>query len=69
MIMISSLVDTEWFYRILEIRKNPDCATKEDILKMADDLFLSIYGWQLENKIAGFAIDKAADYYINKRND
>lgn len=67
--MISSLVDTEWFYRILEIRKNPDSATKEDILKMADDLVLVIYGWQSENKIAGFAIDKASNYYINKRDD
>lgn len=32
--------DTDWFFRILEIRKNPEMTSHEEILKMADDLVL-----------------------------
>lgn len=32
--------DHDWFFRILEIRKQPDSVLQEEVLKMADDLVL-----------------------------
>jgi len=31
----------EWMWRIMEIRKNPKCATEEEIIKLTDDI---LYG-------------------------
>jgi hypothetical protein len=39
MIAINSS-DQDWFFRILEIRKQPESVLKEEVLKMADDLVL-----------------------------
>lgn len=35
--------DIEWYYRILEIRKEPSLATPEDILKLTDDVLMQLY--------------------------
>lgn len=35
--------DITWMWRIMEIRKNPELATHEDIINMTDDILLGIY--------------------------
>ena len=33
----------DWFFRVMEIRKNPDIATKEEIVKMTEDIIYMMY--------------------------
>jgi hypothetical protein len=43
--------DIEWYYRILEIRKEPSLATPEDILKLTDDVLMQLYFGGEKNSI------------------
>jgi len=42
----------DWQMRVMEIRKNPSLATEEDIRKLADDFFYSIYSRTFANNFA-----------------
>lgn len=35
--------DSDWQFRVMEIRKNPSCATPEEIVKLTDDYFMRLY--------------------------
>lgn len=37
-------ISHEWMMRIMELRKFPELATKEDVSKLTDDIILLIYG-------------------------
>ena len=39
-------VSCEWMMRIMELRKFPELATKEDVQKLTDDIILLIYGFK-----------------------
>jgi len=67
--MISEEKNHDWFYRVLEIRKYPESASQEEILKLADDFVWSSMGCSAERRIAEFAQDKASEYTLNKSND
>ena len=36
-------ITPEWMLRILEMRKNPELANKDDVQKLADDFILLLY--------------------------
>ena len=42
--------EKNWVFRVMEIRKNPSCATTEEILKLADDFFYNLYLAKNTNK-------------------
>lgn len=68
--MADNTSNSDWFYRLLEIRKFPETVTQEEVLRMADDLvFSALGGTCVEQKIADFALNKAAEFTLNNSND
>ncbi len=47
--------DISWYYRILEIRKQPALATHEDILKLTDDVLLNLYMGSNSNPVSSLS--------------
>lgn len=47
--------DPTWMYRIMEIRKDPACATPEEIQRLATDLIYSMYCTMPKNPFADLA--------------
>lgn len=68
--MIDTSSASDWFYRLLEIRKFPETVTQAEVLKMADDLVLSNMGISiLETKIVNFGLNKANELTLHNSND
>lgn len=67
--MLSPKIDTDWFYRILEIRKKPETVSQEEVLKMADDLVLFSFGYSAPEDVISFGLQKAMNFTINNKDD
>jgi hypothetical protein len=44
----------DWFFRMMEIRKSPDIATKEEIVKMAEDIIYMMYSPPAMQNVASY---------------
>ena len=52
----------DWMLRILEMRKNPEIANKDDVQKLADDFILLLYSGKPNTNMIMSAIKNAEEY-------
>lgn len=55
-------ITPEWMLRILEMRKNPEIANKDDVQKLADDFILLLYSGKPNTNMIMSAIKNAEEY-------